>query len=296
VSRTLPFIIECAAAGSPRGVSGLLQFWHSQRSEIEREMHRHGAVLFRDFDIGDLQSFQHLVAQLGEELTDYKDGNSPRTDKGSGVYTSTEYPAPYFISLHNELSYSANWPARLFFCCIQPAESGGETPLVDSRELLEALPAQIVDEFQTRQIRYLRNLPGGDGFGPSWQKTFATSDPAVAERYARDAGMDVEWLRNGWLRISSDQFHPSTHPESVYQSMMTLYKGREDMLPQNATYGDGSPIPVSHLRAIREITRSTLRAFPWERGDLLMVDNMLVAHGRMPFKGPRSVLVAMTRS
>ena len=34
------------------------------------------------------------------------------TDK-AGVYTSTEYPPEFFISLHNELSYSTRWPSRL---------------------------------------------------------------------------------------------------------------------------------------------------------------------------------------
>ena len=34
-------------------------------------------------------------------------------------------------------------------------------------------------------------------------------------------------------------------------------------------------------------------AFPWERGDILMLDNMLVAHGRKPFTGPRKILVGM---
>jgi alpha-ketoglutarate-dependent taurine dioxygenase len=34
-------------------------------------------------------------------------------------------------------------------------------------------------------------------------------------------------------------------------------------------------------------------AFPWQKGDILMVDNMLAAHGREPFTGPRKIMVAM---
>lgn len=33
--------------------------------------------------------------------------------------------------------------------------------------------------------------------------------------------------------------------------------------------------------------------FAWQQGDLLMIDNMLVAHGRNPFDGPRRILAAM---
>jgi alpha-ketoglutarate-dependent taurine dioxygenase len=31
----------------------------------------------------------------------------------------------------------------------------------------------------------------------------------------------------------------------------------------------------------------------WEAGDILLLDNMLVAHGRRAFTGPRQIVVAM---
>ncbi len=36
--------------------------------------------------------------------------------------------------------------------------------------------------------------------------------------------------------------------------------------------------------------------FPWRTGDVLMLDNMLTAHARDPFEGPRKVVVAMAQS
>jgi hypothetical protein len=35
-------------------------------------------------------------------------------------------------------------------------------------------------------------------------------------------------------------------------------------------------------------------SFPWQRGDILMLDNILAAHGRAPYEGPRKILVGMT--
>lgn len=314
MTQHLPLVVE-HEPGAPGGVDGLLRLWNERPTHIEEALQRHGALLFRNFDITSLEAFQSLAGRIGTELTGYVDGNSPRTDKGGGVYTSTEYPPEYFISLHNELSYSTSWPARLLFCCIHPADSGGETPLVDSRELLAALPESLVRDFESKRLRYVRTLPKGEGFGPSWQKTFATHDIAEVERFARSTDTEIEWLPDGSLRTSAerpatavhtptgqtvwfnqaDQFHPSTHPEPVYKSMLALYKGREHLLPQNVTYADGSPIPLEHFTTIRAVTRQLMQLFPWRRGDLLVVDNMLVAHGRMPFKGKRSVLVAMTR-
>jgi alpha-ketoglutarate-dependent taurine dioxygenase len=312
--RVLPRVVERGGREGGPGADAFLQYWIDRRQEIERTLHDDGAILFRGFDISDLEKFQRIMSALGSELVRYVDGNSPRTHVSGGVYTSTEYPPTYFISLHNELSYSAQWPARLFFCCLQPAETGGETPLVDSRELLQDLPADVVRDFQERRVRYIRNLHGGKGLGPSWQKTFETSERSEVERFASESGMEFEWRESDMLRLSivrpavalhpvtadrvwfnqADQFHPSTHPTVIRDSMLSLYKGREDALPQHVTYGDGTPIPVGHLDVIREVTRRRMTLFRWQRGDLLMVDNMLVAHGRMPFTGPRTVLVAMT--
>jgi hypothetical protein len=33
--------------------------------------------------------------------------------------------------------------------------------------------------------------------------------------------------------------------------------------------------------------------FDWQKGDVILLDNMLVAHARDPFEGPRKIVVAM---
>lgn len=306
-----PLLIEPGPAGA---ASDFEELWDGRRAEFDACLRRYGAILFRGFGFSEQRAFESFVDHLGERKLDYVDGNSPRTKLGHHVYTSTEYPPERFISLHNELSYAARWPARLFFCCLEAPREGGETPLVDGRHLLRELPARLVEDFRRRGVKYLRHLHGGKGFGPSWQKTFETTDPAEVENYARRSGMQLQWTSDGSVRLTcmrpattvhhetgeevwfnqADQFHPTTHPEPVYTSMMALYGGREEQLPQNAAFGDGSPIPREYLDAIREQTRRLLVLFRWRQGDLLMVDNVLTAHGRMPFKGPRSILVAMT--
>lgn len=290
------------------------ELWDDHRADLDADLCRYGAVLFRGFGVSERQAFESFIDRLEDRKLDYIDGNSPRTKLGRHVYTSTEYPPEFFISLHNELSYAARWPARLFFCCVEAASEGGETPLVDGRVLLRELPARLVEEFRRRGVKYIRHLHGGRGFGPSWQKTFETTDPADVEDYARRSGVQAQWINDGSVRLTcvrpatavhhatgeevwfnqADQFHPTTHPEPVYTSMMALYRGREEQLPQNATFGDGTPIPPEYLDTIREQTRLLPVLFRWQPGDLLMVDNVLTAHGRMPFKGRRRILVAMT--
>jgi hypothetical protein len=86
-------------------------------------------------------------------------------------------------------------------------------------------------------------------------------------------------------------FHISSLNPEVRQTLLSTFK-KED-LPRNAYYGDGSPIENSVLDEIREIYQQEAVVFPWEEGDILMLDNMLAAHGRLPFAGSRKVLVGM---
>lgn len=304
---TLPLVI--AANGQP------LREWHAANREwLEEQLLAHGAVLFRGFSIRTQELFQDAVTFLGGDTLNYVDGNSPRSKLGGGVYTSTEYPPEFFISLHNELSYSARWPSRVFFCCIVAPGEGGETPLADSRGILRRLPAHVRDAFVQKQVKYIRNLHGGAGLGPSWQKTFEAEDRATVEQFLQETDSDFQWNDDGSLTVTqirpatavhprtgeevwfnqADQFHPSTHPPAVYESLMAFYDGREDLMPQTASFGDGTPMDRALLDEVRRAAGEEMRLFPWQEGDLLMVDNMLVAHGRRPFRGARKILVAMT--
>lgn len=292
----------------------LLEIWAADRDWLERKLIEHGALWFRGFEIGTQAEFQTVTTNLRKDVVDYVDGNSPRTKLGEGVYTSTEYPPQYSIALHNELSYSARWPARLFFGCVVEPSEGGETPLVSSRTLLMVLPPKLVEEFRAKGVRYIRNLHGGDGFGKSWQQTFETNDGAVVEEFVRSTGAEITWNPDGSITIvatrsatafhpatgdevwfnQADLFHPSTLPREIYESLTAFYEGSEDQLPENVDFGDGTPIPLEYLETIRETTRQHIVSTRWQQGDLLMVDNMLVAHGRTPFAGNRKILVAMS--
>jgi alpha-ketoglutarate-dependent taurine dioxygenase len=86
-------------------------------------------------------------------------------------------------------------------------------------------------------------------------------------------------------------WHVSSLPAEVREALLSVFS--EDELPYNTYYGDGSPIEDSIVQEIREAYAEETIAFPWQKGDLLMLDNMLVAHGRNPFSGERKVIVAM---
>lgn len=315
----LPLVINREMIGpemigfADAGPVALNEWFRSNVSAAESKLVEHGAILFRAFGVNTVQGFAKLIESMGRSPAPYTDGNSPRTRLSPGIYTSTEFPPEYFISLHNELSYSAFWPSKLMFVCIRPADRGGETPLASSAEILRHLDPAIVSEFTRRQIKYIRNLHSGYGAGPSWQATFGTSNKIQVEEFCSMANIQFQWLANDDLRLTNvrpavalhprtgervwfnqaDQFHPSTHPPEVYQSLIALCGSDPDSLPQNARFGDDGEIDVEMLNEIRKTANALMVRFPWQEGDLLLIDNMLVAHGRMPFTGTRKIIVSM---
>jgi alpha-ketoglutarate-dependent taurine dioxygenase len=278
--------------------------------DVEEALDTNGIALVRGLAIAAAEEFHDAVARFGEPLDSYRGGNTPRTRVSDGIFTSTEYPADFEISLHNELSYAKTWPTRLFFCCLTAARTGGETPVCDGRALLSSLDPQVRDRFVERGVVYRQHLHGGYGLGKSWQQTFETEDRAEVERFLDAADVTYEWsddaLRTAATRPAvqtsrgeevwfnqADQWHPSTLPPAEHEALLELVDAEAD-LPHSVGYGDGTPISPADLDHVRRAARRHELALPWQPGDLLIVDNMLALHGRRSYTGSRRVLVAMT--
>lgn len=305
----LPVIIQVDEMDSRAFVS----FFLKHREEIEDKLLINGAIKFQGVKIDSTAVFQEVVNAISSKFLAYIDGNSPRTKLTGTVYTSTEYDKTQRITMHNELSYSAKWPNKLFFTCLQPAETGGETLLADSREILKNMHSDIVSEIQAKGIIYIRNLHGGTGIGPSWQDTFETQDRKTLEAYCTSYGIGFEWLENGNLRLKQrskgiiehrksgeqvwfnqiDQFHPCHLGEELYAAMMAIYDSPEEF-PMYVRYGDGQNISEETVKEILKTIDGVTIAPVWQTNELLIVDNELVSHGRNAYTGERKVLVSMS--
>jgi alpha-ketoglutarate-dependent taurine dioxygenase len=296
----------------------LLALVRAREGFLAERLLNHGAILFRGWAVRSCEQFAELVEGLSGQggLLQYRGGASPRRPLSAGtapVYNSTEYPPDMELSLHNELSYSGAWPDRIYFLCLTAPAQGGETTLGDSRRILARMPSGVRARFESKGIRYIRNLPSGAGSGYSWQDAFATADRAEVERHCSAIGAEHEWLEGDLLRVmevrpaiavhpatgeevwfnQADGFHPSVLDPATHAELLALC-GREERFRLNVTFGDGTPIPLSDLAAIRQVIRSETMPHAWEAGDLLMLDNVLAAHGRRPFSGERRIAVAMS--
>lgn len=286
----------------------LTSWVQARRARIEERLAQAGALLFRGFGVDSSDALRDLVRALCGEPLEYRERSSPRHEVEDRVYTSTDHPAEEEIFPHNEHSYSRTFPLKLFFGCVTPAQAGGETPIGDTRKVLDRIEPEVRRRFEREGWMYVRNFH--PGLGLDWTTVFQTDDRDEVERYCRQAGIECEWRGD---RLRTRQVRPvlATHPrtgERVWFNHATFFHVSTlspsvrsalesdfgpDELPNNTFYGSGDPIEPEVVEHLREAYRAETVALPWQRGDVLLVDNMLAFHARNPFEGDREVLVAM---
>lgn len=300
----LPLVIKPRVGGI-----NLSQWAANSRSYIESQLLKHGAILFRNFDVHKAEELDQFIRASTGEPIKYEERSSPRSEVSDRIYTSTDYPPAESIFPHNEHSYNRTFPLKIFFFCCVPAATGGETPIADTRKILRRIDPKIIDAFLRRGYMYVRNF--GDGFGVSWQTAFQQTEKAAVEAYCRRNDIQYQWKDGDRLKTSQVRraigihprsgepvwfnhatfFHVSTLGENLRESLLSQFEDGD--LPNNTFYGDGLPIEPWVLENLRQAYLDELVVFPWQEGDVLMLDNMLTSHSRRPYTGNRKVLVGM---
>ncbi|GAA2359964.1 TauD/TfdA family dioxygenase [Dactylosporangium salmoneum] len=285
----------------------LVEWAGAEREALEAELLRHGGLLLRGFGVTEPAELERFAGLFVDELF-ADNGEHPRAQMGGGVYTPVFFPPEERLLWHNENSFNRQAPAKIWFCCARPAASGGETPLVDSRAVYDRLDAGLRDEFAAKGVCYVRNY--GTGIGLDWPDVFRTGDRAQVEARCAAEGLRWQWrgdrLRTEAVRPAvvrhpgsgarswfnqAQHWHLACLNERTRASLLATFPA--DELPRTCTFGDGSPIPDAAMAEILRVYQELEVVFPWQAGDVVMLDNFAVAHGRNPFTGPRSLLVAM---
>ena len=301
--RPLPLVVR------PKGEMRLDEWAPRNQEFIERNLRRYGAILFRGFGVDSVDNFERNVNALTDRLMNYTEGATPRLSLKDKIYTSTEFPPEHAIALHNELSYIVTYPSKLWFCCVTAPPVGGETPIADVRRVYQRISPVTREKFERLGWMLVRNY--GDGLSLPWQTVFHTDDKEVLATYCRDNKVEVEWKDDTHLRTRHVRPVSRVHPvtgEKVWFNHIAFWHAsslpadlREEFLkqwtemeiPYNTFYGDGTPIEPEVADELRAAYDAETVRFRWEAGDMVMIDNISVAHGRSPFSGPRRILAAM---
>ena len=227
----LPLVIQTEHDRDPERLCAWVGAHHEW---IEERLRTHGAVLFRGFDIDTAPTFERVARSIDDDLKNEYLGTSPRNGLTDYVFTASELPPFYPIPQHCEMSFIAQPPRRLFFCClVPPAEGCGETPLADFRKVLHDVDPDVRRRFEQRGLRIVRNYSGPNGGGrfdlwklKRWNEMFLTSDRSVVEAKCRAEGFEPSWTADGGLRLVSTQPITRMHPETgtpVWHNHVTTF-------------------------------------------------------------------------
>jgi len=267
----------------------------------------HGAVLLSG-PIARPDAAEIVLEMIDGDLLDDAYWSTPRTGVAKKTFTATEIPGPRTIPLHSEMSYMRAWPRLVAFHALEVASAGGETTVCDI-DALSARLGNVVDRFRDRGVLYRRTFQAS--LDVPWQKAFQTNDPDEVARIADRLGMQIDWRSDDVLVAThsaqgtiaaedgrpiwfnqANLFHPSSLGP-VRETLERLYGA--DKLPRNVFFGNGEPIDESDLALVQASFDACRLNMAWSKGDILVLDNMRFAHGRMPFKGKRVLHVAMSK-
>jgi hypothetical protein len=284
----------------------ILNDWiKNNRNAFEEKVNKYGGVLLRGFNINTVEKFEEFTRLYVDTPLEYNMRSSPRYSVGNNVYHTTTYPAEYSINMHSESSYAPEHPTNIVFCCITPAATKGETPICDNRLVLANMSTTIRTKFESKGVMYVRNLT--KELGLPWQEVFQSNSKSEVEETCQHNGMNFEWkgedLKLTWTKKAIWQ-HPLTN-ESVWFNHAFFFNkyalepevlstiAEDEQLPNNTYFGDGSEISQEIIEELREAYNKSMVMFPWEKGDVLFLDNMLISHGRNSYTGDRKIITSL---
>lgn len=275
-------------------------------------LQRHGALLFRGFE-ADIPTFKRFTEASCRDFSNYEGGvfrsgalNRESVGADPTLMTTTGHTQGFPISLHGEMHYLQTPPSVLWFYCQTPSAEAGQTTLCDGAALWEALLPETREFFTEHRVRYTRWLADGD-----WQTTSGTDDPEAARRACADLGMTMEpsaedrsvtlhftcrAVRAGRWFVNS--VLPTLDAEWAFESGWIAEnlgpsgaRGRPPMVVRTES---GGRLPEAVVKDLKAAAARLTVDIDWRSGDLAMVDNLRVMHGRREARDRnRSILVRM---
>jgi alpha-ketoglutarate-dependent taurine dioxygenase len=263
-----------------------------ERAAVVDALKTAGAVIFRGYFAG-LDEFIAFSDRFTASYVPYVGGanNGRQTVGGNGsVYTVTEPSMKMPIPLHGEMYYSHTRPDLVWFYCINPAAANGETTLCDGGEILAQLSPATRRQFEENDILYRRN------FSKSvWQSSYQTDDVAELEAFCRANNLELTVHADGGISTAyrASAIVRSPNGDGFINSILT-FAAQEYIAGSTESqvrWSDGREIDRAILLEVKNVSDRLTLAHAWQPGDLIMVDNTRVMHGRRSFNDDQRNIV-----
>lgn len=236
-----------------------------------------GVLLFRGFATN-AEIFTKFTNKFSKNFMDYTGGVfNRRVINGDSTLLSVN-DFNHEIKLHGEMYYQKNIPLMLWFFCAHPASQDGETVVCDGKRFFEELSQSLKELFSQKKLKYRGHLSK-----ETWKKQYKTDDLRVVEQVCKRNDVHIEINEDESIDIHyiCSPIHPSSSGE--YMVFINSLLPAKTMSPNSVSFDDGSEIADEVMSELNEIAGKIAVEICWEKGDILMVDNTRIMHGRRAF-------------
>jgi alpha-ketoglutarate-dependent taurine dioxygenase len=281
--------------------------------ELKSLFKEEGFLIFRGFN-PDTKAFEHFTDGFSDDYMDHRGGGSLReviNKDGDKTILSVSYnydpnksgfdkkdQKSFPLALHSDRSYTKTQPPLMWFCCVTPAKVEGETLICDGVQVAKALSPRTVEFFRNSRINYIRTYTEKE-----WQLWAQTDSLDGVRSYCDENELKLTVNPDNSITTESLKWaivKPRWTDQDAFVNSMLLVQWQEDVLKVKRSVvrmEDGSEIPADIWSDVRAVTDEKLREIHWHPGDIAMLDNTRMLHGRREFSDPnRRIFVRMAHS
>ncbi|MEH2169912.1 MAG: TauD/TfdA family dioxygenase [Nostoc sp.] len=247
------------------------------KEEIISLFKANGILLFRGFNVN-VDIFKEFTNLLSIDFINYAGGAfSRRVINGDETLLSVnDFKSE--IKLHGEMYYQQNIPLMLWFFCANPPLEDGETTVCDGKQFFHEISSSTKELFSKKKLKFTVRISQED-----WQKKYQTDDLNQLEEMCQK--------NNTLLTVNNDKsilleyISPAIIPSRCgkYQVFINSLLPTKQLSPKILNFEDDSEIPEEVVSELNEIAEKITIEISWQKGDILMIDNTRILHGRRSF-------------
>jgi alpha-ketoglutarate-dependent taurine dioxygenase len=272
-----------------------------------------GFVLFTGFET-DTNKFEQFSNLFSTDYMDHRGGGAMReviNKDGDKTILSVAYAfnknkgdfdkssqRTFPLALHSDRDYTRSHPPIIWFYCVTPAAKEGETTICDGVQVCEQFQDSTRQFLKENRIKYVRRYRADE-----WQLLFQVKDLDEMQTYCDNNSLKLIVNPDGSVVTEYAKFaivKPRWSDQDAFVNSILLVQWQEDEVTGDRSVvrmEDGSPIPAEIIAEIRAVTDHLTHNIQWNPGEMCMIDNTRMLHGRNGFLDPhREVYIRMCRS
>lgn len=260
------------------------QFTEQHLANAKQQIKTSGWVLLRGFDFN-LTRFSELLNELCATLTfdparEYGNSATQKVDAGTDA-----------VGLHIENGNTPLPPDLVAFFSQKSALTGSQTTVCDGAELYQHLSTELKALF-AEPIVVSRTLPS-----KLWRKYVVDQHPGVdrIEQVTEQHLADLNALATGQrAELHNDDsltYHLTINPciKGAFSDQLAFANAilgpSFNYQPPTMTLANGEQISESLKQELTELAERFTHEIQWQDGDLVLIDNKRVMHGRREIIG-----------